>query len=86
MRNGLFRIIIGREERAPFKENEGPMTYPLPEGEDLRRAVRWISASLEERPSKPLYRLIEEALFKFDLSPKDGEYLMNFFRPDSKKA
>ena len=62
------------------------MTYPLPEGEDLRRAVRWISANLEEHPPKPLYRLIEEALFKFNLSPKDGEYLMNFFRPDSPKA
>jgi hypothetical protein len=61
------------------------MTYPLPEGEDLRRAVRWISTNLQEHPAQPLYRLIEEALFKFDLSPKDGEYLMNFFRPGPEK-
>ena len=56
------------------------MTYPLPEGEDLRRAVKWISAKRQEEPSEPLYRLVHEAVFKFDLSPKDGEFLMNFFR------
>jgi hypothetical protein len=56
------------------------MTYPLPEGEDLRRAVKWISASLQEQPGEPLHRLVEQATFKFDLSPKDGEYLLNFFR------
>jgi hypothetical protein len=55
------------------------MTYPLPEGEDLRRAVKWISGSLQEQPVRPLYRLVEEAVFKFDLSPKDAEYLIRFF-------
>ncbi len=58
------------------------MAYPLPEGEDLRRAIRWISAARQET-DRPLYRLVEEAVFKFDLSPKDGEFLTNFFREDS---
>jgi hypothetical protein len=44
----------------------------LPEGEDLRRAVRWISGSLQA--------LLQEAIFKFDLSPKDAEFLIGFFR------
>ncbi len=61
------------------------MTYPLPEGEDLRRAVKWISAGLEENPNARVHRLIEEAIFKFDLSPKDGEWLMDFFRPITTK-
>ena len=56
------------------------MAYPLPEGEELRRAVRWVSAGLSESPGKQVGRLVEEAIFKFDLSPKDGEYLLNFFR------
>ncbi len=56
------------------------MPYPLPEGEDLRRAVKWISEGLREDPDKKLFRLVEEAIFRFDLSPKDGEFLMNFFR------
>jgi hypothetical protein len=56
------------------------MTYPLPEGEDLRRAVKWISAGLQEQSGRPIYRLVEEAVFKFDLSPKDGEFLTTFFK------
>jgi hypothetical protein len=55
------------------------MTHPMPEGEDLRRAIKWISQSLQESRDKKLFRLIEEATFKFDLTPKDGEYLLSFF-------
>jgi hypothetical protein len=60
------------------------MSYPLPEGEDLRRAVRWISAGLEVPSHEPLIRLVEQAIFKFDLSPKDGETLLNFFGRSAK--
>lgn len=55
------------------------MPYPLPEGEDLRRAIRWISSGLQDAAHPPFIRLIEQAIFKFDLSPKDGEFLINFF-------
>jgi hypothetical protein len=51
----------------------------LPEGEDLRRAVKWISANLQEGADKTIQKLVEEAIFKFDLSPKDADFLMNFF-------
>jgi hypothetical protein len=57
-----------------------PMSYPMPEGEDLRKAVKWISQNLEDDPNKKLLRLVEQATFRFDLSPKDAEYLINFFR------
>ena len=56
------------------------MTYPLPEGEDLRRAVKWVSARLQEEPGRPMRHFIEEAVFKFDLSPKDAEFLTSFFK------
>lgn len=57
----------------------------LPEGEQLRRAVKWISDQRTENPEAILPKLIGEACLKFDLSPKDSEVLMHFFdekRPD----
>ena len=52
----------------------------LPEGEDLRRAVRWVSDGLQDSPGQPVQSLVKEAIFKFDLSPKDAEFLIGFFR------
>lgn len=52
----------------------------LPEGEDLRRAVRWVSAAFQDNPGRTVLSLVQEAIFKFDLSPKDGEFLIGFFR------
>jgi hypothetical protein len=52
----------------------------LPEGEDLRRAIKWISGSLQEGPDKSILQLVQEATFKFDLSPKDADFLIDFFR------
>lgn len=51
----------------------------LPEGEDLRRAIKWISGSLQEGAGQSIQQLVHDATFKFDLSPKDGEFLMAFF-------
>jgi hypothetical protein len=51
----------------------------LPEGEELRRAVKWISGNLQDNPDQPIHRLVQEAIFKFDLSPRDGEFLINFY-------
>ena len=52
----------------------------LPEGEELRRAVKWVSANLQEDPTQSLAPLISEAIFKFNLSPKDSEHLIEFYR------
>jgi len=52
----------------------------MPEGEDLRRAIKWVSGNLQESQGKSIPQLVEEATFKFDLSPKDSEFLMSFFR------
>ena len=51
-----------------------------PEGEDLRKAVKWISEERKYNPEAKLSKLIEEACLKFDLSPMDAEYLFNFFK------
>lgn len=51
----------------------------LPEGEDLRRAVKWISGNLQEKPGQPVSPFIHEAIFKFDLSPRDADFLIGFY-------
>jgi hypothetical protein len=51
----------------------------LPEGEQLRKAVRWISEERTEHPETGLSKLIGDACLKFDLPPKDAEALMRFF-------
>ncbi len=55
------------------------MSNLLPEGEDLRRAVKWVSANLQENPDQPVQKLVQEAIFKFDLSPRDAEFLIGFY-------
>ena len=50
-----------------------------PEGEDLRKATRWISDERLNNPNASLTNLIEQACVKFDLAPKDAEFLMRFF-------
>lgn len=56
------------------------MTTVVPEGEALRRAVKWISAEIGDNPGKSVQKLVNEAVARFDLSPKDSEFLMSFYR------
>jgi hypothetical protein len=60
------------------------MATVMPEAEHVQKAIKWISTNLEENGKQPLQSLIEKAVFKFDLSPKDTEFLMNFFRERGK--
>jgi len=57
----------------------------LPEGELLRRAVKWISEELQEKKDANLAKLINEACVKFDLSPTDAEFLIRFFAAKSQE-
>jgi hypothetical protein len=56
------------------------MTTVQPEGEDLRKAVKWISEERQYNPGQKNSALIEKACLKFDLSPMDAEYLSNFLK------
>jgi hypothetical protein len=47
-----------------------------PEGEELRKAVKWISEERKYNPGKKINTLVEEASLKFDLSPKDADFLL----------
>jgi len=57
------------------------MTGVGPEGENVRKAVQWISDKRQyEKEGGPLASLIEEASGRFNLSPKDEEFLFRFFK------
>lgn len=60
------------------------MANVMPDSENVQKAIKWISASLEDNSSQPMHMIIEKAVFKFDLSPKDTEFLIGFFRNHKK--
>ena len=51
------------------------MTTVQPDGEMIRKAVQWISDELKDHPQQKRRTVIEQAAVKFNLSPKDVEYL-----------
>ena len=58
------------------------MTTIMPEGEAIRNAVKWISNELQKDKNKSLKKLINDAVSRFDLSPKDADFLIGFYRED----
>ena len=56
------------------------MATIMPEGEEIQKAIQWVSENLEEKRGQSLQKLVEKAVFKFDLSPVDAEFLASFFR------
>jgi hypothetical protein len=68
-----------------FMRKEKQMSI-LPEGEQLRKAVKWISDQRTEHPEFALFSLIEKACLKFDLTPKDGEFLMRHITEQDSKS
>ncbi len=54
----------------------------MPEGESLRRALRWLDERVREEPKLERSRLVGEASQRFDLSPVEEEFLLtNWVRP-----
>jgi hypothetical protein len=53
----------------------------VPESEDVRKAIKWISDKKQYEPEDcgPIFDMIEKASKRFDLSPKDEEFLLRFF-------
>ncbi len=57
-----------------------------PEGEALRRALRWISGHLEQDAKQPIPPLVDSATLRFDLTPRESEYLYAFYRGVAAKS
>ena len=58
------------------------MTTILPDGEMIRKAVKWISEERLSDSSKKHRQLIGDAAIHFNLSPKEVEYLENFLKTE----
>jgi hypothetical protein len=56
------------------------MTTIVPEGEKIRRAIRWISDERVAHPGLSGTTLAQAAAFQFDLSPAEAEWLIATFR------
>lgn len=60
------------------------MTRIQPKGEEVRQAIKWISAERLENENRALPELIQEAASKFNLSPKEEEFLFSFYKKGEK--
>ena len=49
-----------------------------PKGEDLRKAVKWISEEKKSGSTESDRKLVDEACITFNLSPRESEYLYRF--------
>ncbi len=56
-----------------------------PKGENVRRAVKWISEMLKEEESRAMEPLIEKASRQFNLSPKEEDFLRSFYKEEGVK-
>ncbi|MBU8849986.1 MAG: hypothetical protein KOO65_09015 [Desulfobacterales bacterium] len=54
-----------------------------PQGDKLKKAVRWISEKRKQNPDINLTKLVDDAGFQFDLSPKDSQFLLRFVKNDN---
>ena len=47
---------------------------------DLEAAIRWIGGELRANPKADRVKLADRASLRFNLSPKDGDFLMRVVR------
>jgi len=58
---------------------EEGMTTIQPKGEKVRQAVKWISEKMKYEEGHSVAQLIPEAAARFNLSPKEEEFLIGFY-------
>ena len=56
-----------------------------PEGEHIRKAVKWISEERQYNPGKATDELVSDACVKFDLTPVDEESLIRLLTEQTKQ-
>jgi hypothetical protein len=57
-----------------------------PKGEKVRQAIRWVSDRIREGPAEPFVVLAEQAAMRFDLSPRESEELLQFYRDAAREG
>ncbi len=56
------------------------MSKEFTQSDAVKKAVKWISTQIEESGNLKISRLVEQASFRFNLSPKDTEFLIHFYQ------
>jgi hypothetical protein len=51
--------------------------------EKVKEAIKWISSERSESENSDIARLINNATMRFDLSPKEEEFLISFYKNKS---
>lgn len=59
------------------------MTTIQPDSGKLKKAIQWISDKRKEDPNINLVKLADDASFRFDLSPKDSQFVLRFVKDDN---
>lgn len=59
------------------------MNTTQPQGESLRKAINHISEVRKSDPDADLVKLVDQTALRFDLSPKDSEFLLRFVKESS---
>ncbi len=54
------------------------MSTIIPEGDGIKKAIKWIDSEKSDN-NKALIKLLDEAGMRFNLSPKDSEFLFRFY-------
>jgi hypothetical protein len=55
----------------------------MPSGEKMKKTLCWISEMLKEHPEKSRQQIISEAEIRFDLSPKECDFIDRKLRSGS---
>ena len=55
----------------------------MPSGDKMKKTLIWISEMLQAHPDKSRQQIISEAEIRFDLSPKECDFVDRKLRTDS---
>ena len=58
------------------------MSTIQPQGEEIRKAIKWVSEERQAGTALSSGKLVEAAAVRFNLSPKDVEFLSKFVREE----
>ena len=56
------------------------MSTIMPQSELLRQAIAWIGDALDEKPDRRVETVVDDAAMRFNLGPRDVEFLLRFFK------
>ncbi|MBI9075887.1 MAG: hypothetical protein JEZ02_10780 [Desulfatibacillum sp.] len=58
------------------------MSTIIPDGENMRRAVKWVGEIRCDKPDTKPSVLVQDAAVRFNLSPAESEYLARLVREE----